>query len=42
MDKKNLFSQEALDKLKTPEKLDTLLHVTDSLSWMLLFPLCFC
>ena len=34
MDKKNLFSQEALDKLKTPEKLDTLLHVTDSLSWM--------
>ena len=34
MDKKNLFSQEALDKLKTPENLDTLLHVTDSLSWM--------
>ena len=31
-----LFSKEALDKLRSPERLDTLLSVTNSISWMLL------
>lgn len=34
MAKKSLFSQEAIDKLRTPEKLDTLLHVTTPMSWI--------
>lgn len=34
MAKKSLFSQEAIDKLRTPEKLDTLLHVTTTRSWI--------
>lgn len=34
MDK--LFSRDALDKMRSPEKLDTLLHVTNPISWMAL------
>lgn len=31
-----IFSQEALDKLRTPEKLDTMLPITTPVSWMAL------
>ena len=30
----NIFSQEALDKMRSPEKLDTLLQVTTPIGWM--------
>lgn len=33
---KQLFSKEALEKLRLPERLDTLLSVTAPISWMLL------
>ena len=29
-----LFSREALDKMRSPEKLDTLLHVTNPVGWI--------
>ena len=29
-----LFSREALDKMRSPEKLDTLLHVTNPIGWI--------
>ena len=32
--KSQLFSQEALDKLRSPEKLDTMLPITTPISWM--------
>lgn len=32
--KNQLFSQEALDKLRSPEKLDTMLPITTPISWM--------
>ncbi|MBO4401625.1 MAG: HlyD family efflux transporter periplasmic adaptor subunit [Selenomonadaceae bacterium] len=35
-DKSQIFSQEALDKLRTPEKLDTMLTITTPISWMAL------
>ncbi|MBR0102955.1 MAG: hypothetical protein IJQ01_05605, partial [Selenomonadaceae bacterium] len=31
-----IFSQEALDKLRSPEKLDTMLPITTPVSWMAL------
>ncbi len=34
IDPEKLFSREALDKMRSPEKLDTLLHVTNPVSWM--------
>ena len=36
MESNQLFSKEALDKLRSPERLDNLLSVTNSVSWMLL------
>jgi multidrug resistance efflux pump len=36
MEKNNLFSQEAMAKLRSPEKLDTLLEVTNPIGWMAL------
>lgn len=35
-DKKQIFSQEALDKLRSPEKLDTMLPITTPITWMAL------
>lgn len=35
-DKSQIFSQEALDKLRSPEKLDTMLPITTPISWMAL------
>ena len=35
-DKSNIFSQEALDKLRSPEKLDAMLPITTPISWMAL------
>ena len=35
-DKNQIFSQEALDKLRSPEKLDTMLPITTPISWMAL------
>ena len=32
--KKEIFSKEALNKMRSPEKLDTVLPITDSISWM--------
>lgn len=34
MDVNNLFSREALDKMRSPEKLDTMLKVTTPIGWM--------
>ena len=34
--KNQIFSQEALDKLRSPEKLDTMLPITTPVSWMAL------
>ena len=34
--KSQIFSQEALDKLRSPEKLDTMLPITTPISWMAL------
>ena len=31
---KSIFSQEALDKMRSPEKLDTVLPITAPISWM--------
>lgn len=36
MESNKLFSKEALDKLRSPERLDKLLSVTNPISWMLL------
>ena len=36
MESNQLFSKEALDKLRSPERLDNLLSVTNPISWMLL------
>ena len=36
MESNQLFSKEALDKLRSPERLDKLLSVTNPISWMLL------
>lgn len=36
MEKNNLYSKEALAKLRSPEKLDTLLEVTNPIGWMIL------
>lgn len=36
MESNKLFSKEALDKLRSPERLDNLLSVTNPISWMLL------
>ena len=36
MQNNQLFSKEALEKLRSPERLDTLLSVTNPISWMLL------
>ena len=35
-DKSQIFSQEALDKLRSPEKLDTMLPITTPITWMAL------
>lgn len=35
-DKSQIFSQEALDKLRSPERLDTMLPITTPISWMAL------
>ena len=35
-DKNQIFSQEALDKLRSPEKLDTMLPITTPITWMAL------
>ena len=35
-DKSQIFSKEALDKLRSPEKLDTMLPITTPISWMAL------
>lgn len=31
---KNIWSNTALEKLRSPEKIDTMIRVTDSISWM--------
>ena len=36
VDKSKIFSQEALDKLRSPEKLDTMLPITTPITWMAL------
>ena len=36
VDKSQIFSQEALDKLRSPEKLDTMLPITTPINWMAL------
>ena len=36
VEKNQIFSQEALDKLRSPEKLDTMLPITTPISWMAL------
>ena len=33
-ERSQIFSQEALDKLRSPEKLDTMLPITTPISWM--------
>ncbi len=35
-DQKQIFSQEALDKLRSPEKLDTMLPITTPITWLAL------
>lgn len=40
MDNRELFSKEALKKLRSPERLDTLLEVTTSVGWMALAAMC--
>lgn len=35
-DKSQIFSQEALDKLRSPERLDTMLAITTPVTWMAL------
>ena len=35
-ERSQIFSQEALDKLRSPEKLDTMLPITTPISWMAL------
>ena len=41
-DKSQIFSQEALDKLRSPEKLDTMLPITTPISWMALIAILCC
>ena len=36
MERSQIFSQEALDKLRSPEKLDEMLPITTPISWMAL------
>ena len=36
MDINKIFSREALNKLRSPEKLDTLLPITTPINWMAL------
>ena len=38
--KESLFSKEALDKMRSPEQLDTILPITNSISWMGLVAVC--
>ncbi len=40
MEKEKLFSREALDKLRSPEKLNTLIPVTNPIAWVGLVALC--
>ena len=40
MDKEKIFSQEALNKLRSPEKLNTLIPVTNPVAWMGLAAVC--
>lgn len=40
MDDNKLFNREALDKLRSPEKLDTMIRVTNSSDWMGLVAVC--
>lgn len=40
MDNRELFSKEALKKLRSPERLDTLLEVTTPVGWMALVAMC--
>lgn len=40
-DAEKIFSREALDKLRSPEKLNTLIPVTNSISWMALASILF-
>ena len=40
MDNRELFSKEALKKLRSPERLDTLLEVTTPVGWMALAAMC--
>ena len=40
-DKEKIFSREALDKLRSPEKLNTLIPITNSVSWMALASILF-
>lgn len=40
MDNKELFSKEALAKLRSPERLDTMLEVTNPIGWMALAAMC--
>ncbi len=35
-DKSQIFSQEALDKLRSPERLDTMLAITTPVTWVVL------
>ena len=40
MDINKIFSREALNKLRSPEKLDTLLPITTPINWMALIAIC--
>ena len=40
MDKEKLFSREALNKLRSPEKLNTLIPVTNPIAWVGLIAIC--
>ena len=40
-DAEKIFSREALDKLRSPEKLNTLISITNSISWMALTSILF-
>lgn len=40
-DEEKIFSREALDKLRSPEKLNTLIPITNSVSWMALASILF-
>ena len=40
MDKEKFFSREALNKLRSPEKLNTLIPVTNPIAWVGLIAIC--